>query len=45
LFHISTAAPGEPFTYTLRVANTGMQVLDTLTITATSARRRQSDRH
>ncbi|MBO9336140.1 MAG: trypsin-like serine protease [Roseiflexus sp.] len=35
LFHISTAAPGEPFTYTLRVANTGMQVLDTLTITAT----------
>ena len=35
LFHISTAAPGEPFTYTLRVANTGMQVLDTLTMTAT----------
>ena len=35
LFHISTAAPGEPFTYTLQVANTGMQVLDTLTITAT----------
>ncbi len=33
--HISTAAPGEPFTYTLQVANTGMQVLDTLTITAT----------
>jgi len=35
LFHISTAAPGEPFTYTLQVANTGMQVLNTLTITAT----------
>ena len=35
LFHISTAAPGEPFTYTLRVANTGMQFLDTLTTTAT----------
>lgn len=35
LFHISTAAPGEPFTYTLRVANTGTQVLNSLTITAT----------
>ncbi|MCS6938656.1 MAG: trypsin-like serine protease [Roseiflexus sp.] len=35
LFHISTAAPGEPFTYTLRIANTGMQTLSSLTITAT----------
>lgn len=35
LFHVSTAAPGEPFTYTLRVANTGAQTLDSATITAT----------
>lgn len=35
LFHVSTAAPGEPFTYTLRVANSGMQALDSVTITAT----------
>ncbi len=33
--HISTAVPGDPFTYTLRIANTSMQVLDTLTIIAT----------
>lgn len=33
--HISTAAPGDPFTYTLRIANTGTQVLDTLAIAAT----------
>lgn len=25
LFHVSTAAPGAPFTYTLRVANSGIQ--------------------
>lgn len=35
LFHVSTAAPGEPFTYTLRVANSGTQALDSVTITAT----------